>query len=67
MNHLNPFGNSLGKIGLTIGHTKKVISLCTGPFTKTLNINCSSWNASKSHIKTFVMNNKGWKRIELIF
>nr|XP_034306701.1 uncharacterized protein LOC105343519 isoform X2 [Crassostrea gigas] len=47
MNDLSTHGNSLGKIDLTIGDTKKVFSFCPGPLTETLDINCSSWNASE--------------------
>lgn len=50
MNDLSIHGIKLGEIDLTIGNTKKVFSFCRGQFTKTLNINCSSWNASESYI-----------------
>lgn len=51
MNDLTIYGNSLGKIDLTIGDTKKVFSICPGSFTETLDISCSSWNASESFTK----------------
>lgn len=41
---------SLRKIDLTLGNEEIIINLCSRGEWKTLFINCSSWNASKSHI-----------------
>lgn len=46
---LYAFGDPLGKIDLTIGDKKKILNFCLGFSFNKININCSSWKASKSH------------------
>lgn len=54
MDDLHVLGNSLREINLTIGSDVKMIQPCSVSNSNIdiyANINCSSWNASKSIIK----------------
>lgn len=60
---------SLESIILEIGNEIRKVYSCSGPeFNRNLYINCSSWNASKSHIFNWIirMNNKAVKGITLL-
>lgn len=60
--------NSLRKIDLTIGTWEKMFHSCSGLFHPIyLKINCSSWNASKSLIQKYIMNNAARKGMKLMF